>query len=286
VISAQTSTLKRDELMVLGCYGEPNSKQAIGIFSVPIDPFNSQSIRYFDFSQFDHVLDYLSPKRASKIKVKAQRNREAGKMPDFRLYLQPFRIEESNDGFLLVSEVYLPTSNSSPNPYWNSYYNPNGYSYPYGFSSPSNRYYNAPYSYNRVQNSDYRILETTVTLFDPQGKLVWDHSLKVPDIHQQTLEQVGDAIFFNGRTLIAYKKENEILSSLQFTHDQEATRDTLKIAMSNYTDVLRSDTKDEGTIRYWYGTHFYVWGYQVIRDRAKEDDQIRHVFYVNKIKVE
>ncbi len=287
VIAAQTSTLKRDELMVLGTFGEPNSKQAIGIFSVTIDPFDQQAIHYFDFAQFDHVLDYMSAKKISKVKAKAQRTREAGKIPDLRMYIQPFRLEECEDGFILLSEIYQPTSSSSYSPYWNSYYNPYGYAYPYGFGNPASRYYSTPYPYNnRSQTNDYRVLETVVTLFDAQGKLVWDHSLKIPDIHQQSLEQLGDFVFFKDRTLIAYKKEDEIISKLQFTHDPDIEGDTVKIQLNNPSDELRHDTKYEGTVRYWYGTNMFVWGYQTIRDRAKHDDQVRHVFYVNKIKVE
>jgi hypothetical protein len=285
VLAAQTSTLKRDELMVVGSYGEPNSKQAIGIFSVAIDPFNKQPVRYFDFAQFDHFLDYQSPKRAGKIKAKSQHEREAGKIPDFRLYLQPIRVEECNEGFLLISEVYSPSSNQASYPYWNNYYNSNAY-YPYGFNTPSNRYYANPYSYNKTQSGDYRILETSVTLFDPNGKLVWDHSLKVPDFHVQTLEQIGDFIFSKNRVLIALKNEDEIHSRLLFTSDHEMMGDTVKVALNNPGDVLRYDSKDEGGIRFWFGPNFYLWGYRSVKDKGKVSDQVRNVFYVNKIKLD
>ena len=286
VLAAQTSILKRDEMMVLGSYGETNSKQAIGIFSVLVDPFNNQSIRYFDFAQFDHFLDYMSAKRASKIKAKSQRDREAGKTPDLRLYVQPIRIEECDAGFILISEVYQPTSNLTPYPYWNNYYNPNGY-YPYGFNSFSNRYYNTPYSSStHTQSSDYRIMETAVTLFDAQGKLVWDHSLKLPDIHVPALEQAGDFIFLGNRTLIGYKKEGEIKTKLRFNNDSQAVEDTVKIVLSNPADVLRYDSKEEGGLRHWYHNSFYAWGFQSIKDREKGGDQVRYVFYINKIRVD
>ncbi len=285
VLAAQASVLKQDEMMVLGTYGESNSKQAIGLFSVPIDPFTDQSIRYFDFAQFEHFLDYMSPKRANKIKTKSQHEREIGKLPSLRLHVQPFRMEEYKEGFILLSEVYTPSGGVTSYPYWNNYYNPTGYS-PYGFNSPSNRYYNTPYTTSNLQSTDYRIMETTVSLFDAQGKLVWDHALKLPDIHSSSLEQVGDFEFLGDRILIGYKMEDQVLTKLRFNSDRLAVEDTLSIVLKNPTDVLRNDSKEQEGFRYWYPKTFYTWGFQSIKDRAKESEPVRYVFYINKIKVD
>jgi len=285
IIAAQTSGLKRDEMMVLGTYGEPKSKQAVGFFSAAIDPFNKQTVHYFDFAQFDHFLDYMSASRATKAKTKSQHEREAGKMPGLRLHVQPIRIEECDQGFILISEVYQPTSNLTSYPYWSNYYNPSGY-YPYGYYSPTSRYYNTPYSPSISQASDYKMMETAVTLFDAQGKYVWDHSLKLPDIHTPALDQMGDFLLMGDRTLIAYKDQGDLKTKIRFNHDVVAAEDTVKIALKNPTDALRHDTKDEGALRYWYDRCFYTWGFQSIKDRAKESDQLRYVFYINKIEVD
>jgi len=285
VIAAQTSQLKRDEMMVLGTFGESYSKQAVGFFSVPIDPFVNQPIRYFDFAQFDHFLDYMSANRANKIKTKSQHDREIGKLPSLRLNVQPMRIEECKEGFILVSEVYSPSSGLTTYPYWNNYYSPNGY-YPYGFNPGSNRYYNAPYTNSNTQSSDYRMMQTTVALFDAQGKLVWDHSLKLPDIHSPVLEQIGDFVYSGERTLIGYKMEENIMTKLRFNSDRLAVDDTVKIKLNSPTDVLRNDSKEQGGFRYWYHTSFYAWGFQSIKDSTKEGDQDRYVFYINRIKVD
>ena len=185
----------------------------------------------------------------------------------------------------MISEVYSPSGNQTPYPYWNSYYNQNGY-YPYGFNSPSNRYYNSPYTLNNSQTNDYRIIETSVMLFDAQGKLTWDNSLKLPDVHLPALEQVGDFIFLGNQTVIVFKKEDEIHSKISSVDDHIARADTTKIDLKNPSSDLRNDSKDEGGIRHWYGSNFYCWGNQSIRDRAKETDQVRNVYYINKINVD
>jgi hypothetical protein len=228
----------------------------------------------------------MSVKRATKVKSKAQHDRETGKLPNLRLNVQPFRMEEGKEGFILLSEIYSPSGGLTSYPYWNNYYNPSGY-YPYGFTSPSNRYYNAPYSPSNTQSSsDYRMLETAVTLFDSQGKLVWDHSLNLLEIHSPSLEQVGDFVSLGDRTLIGYKMEERILTKLRFNSDRLTVEDTVTIALKNPTDALRNDSKEQGGFRHWYHKNFYAWGFQSIKDRAKEGDQVRYVFYINKITVE
>jgi len=285
ILAAQTSTLKRDEMMILGSFGQTNSKQAIGIFSVPIDPFNQHVIRYFDFAQLDHFLDYLPEKRISRIRTKSQRSREAGELPEFTAHLQALRIDENDEGFVLISEVYTPSGNMTPYPYWNNYYNQNGY-YPYGFSSPSNRYYNSPYTTSNSQTSDYRMMETASILFDGQGKIVWDQSIKLPDIHVPVLEQVGDFTLKGKRAIITFKKEDEIYSKQLTLYDHLADLDTTKVDVKNPSAVVRDNSKDEGGIRHWYGSNFYCWGNQTIRDTSKDSDQSRDVFYINKINVD
>ena len=98
-----------------------------------VDPFKEQQIRYVDFGQLRHYLDYLSPARAERLKKNSVDDAAAGKIPNFTSYVMPFRISENKDGFLMLAEVYNPISTMSPyysNPY---YYNP--YYSPYGLRS-------------------------------------------------------------------------------------------------------------------------------------------------------
>ncbi|HZI26324.1 MAG TPA: hypothetical protein VFD46_14665, partial [Chryseolinea sp.] len=58
-----TSTLHREDLAVIGTWGERNSKQSLGFYFLDINPFQEQPIKYFDFGQLSHYLDYLPSKR-------------------------------------------------------------------------------------------------------------------------------------------------------------------------------------------------------------------------------
>ena len=115
LLASMTSTLEREELVVMGTWGNRQSKQSIGFFTLAIDPFNEQKIQYLDFAHLSHFMDYMKPARAKRIKENSERDIQAGRNPAFANYVMPFKIEEYKTGFLLMAEVYDPLGNTSPN---------------------------------------------------------------------------------------------------------------------------------------------------------------------------
>lgn len=288
IIGGVTSTLKRDELLIAGTYTLGNAKQAAGIFSVTVDPFKEQVVNYYDFPELQHALDFMNPRRAYKITEAARRDRLRGRDPEYKIYASTVRLEEFNHGFLFLSELYTSSSNTGPYPYQSPYGSPYGPYYSYGmypFTPYANRYYNSPYSYgNMPQNSDIHVLESLVAVFSSDGKLEWDHSLKLDNHRKPSLEQSSDFWSNKNKIAIATKKESEIWIKERFKND-EVRSDTLKIMLKNPTDVIRSETKEDEGIRFWYGNNFYVWGYQSLRDPSLSEDKNRSVFYIVKLNV-
>lgn len=83
---------------------------------------------------------------------------------------------------------------------------------------------------------------------------------------------------------MAYKKDGEILTKLTIPHDNHALLDTVKIKLNEELDVVKDESDQDGAIKHWYKNYLYIWGYQTIRDRAKQSENpTRHVFYINKI---
>ncbi len=295
IIEAMTSSLVRDELIIVGTWAYSNSKQAAGIFSVVVDPFHDQKINFYDFVMLNHILDGLKPKRAAKIKAKAEWRRSAGKPVEYRSNLFPVRVSETKDGFSFLGEVYEVSSNNSRNnmgypygaPY--NYYSPYGYS-PYGFNSMPYRYYNPynPYSpYSSGQNTistEIRMKNSCLIFFDAQGKMVSDLALHFPEIKLSTKEQVSDFIMHNGLTTMACKNEKEIVVKVTNPDGTSSNEEKVKPQLKNSNEIVRSEKEDNASIRTWYGSYFYVYGYQTLRDiNAKTS---RDVFYINKIKVD
>ncbi len=289
--SSLSSTLKREELMLLGTWGDKQGKQSLGFYSLAVDPFAEQKINYQYFGTMDHFLDYLNPKRAKKIRESTRDALNNGRRPSFTTYAMPFRIEENREGFIMLAEVYNASSNRSP--YYNSPYGRPYYGNPYYYYNPfwpgyypGMRMYR-PYGYGDLsRNSDnVKLYASVVAAFDAKGDLIWDHGIVLDNVKRPALEQVSD-FYTDGRTLyLLYKKESE-LRIKQITLDSgNATETTQEIKLTEPADEIRSEKEYEDGVRHWVGNTFYTWGYQTIRNQEKKSDRVRDVFYINKIVV-
>jgi hypothetical protein len=224
----------------------------------------------------------MNPKRASKIREKARRDKVKGREPEFRCYASSVRLEEFQNGFLLLSELYNTSSSRDPRYQGYNPYSPYGF---YPFTPYSSRYYNSPYSiYNSMVSDEVRMLSASVVSFNPDGKLYFDNSLSLREKRKPTLEQSSDFWATRNRIVIGYKDESELFFNTRF-EGNESAMDTLKVLMKNPTDQIRNESKDDEGIRFWYSNCFYVWGYQSVRDPSLAADRTRSVFYIVKVHV-
>ncbi|MEQ9414163.1 MAG: hypothetical protein RIF39_10050, partial [Cyclobacteriaceae bacterium] len=277
ILTGITSSLKREELILLGTYTEGSGREALGFYSVLVDPFSEQRINYIPFASLNNLLNYLPSKRVSRIKEKSKERSELGKSPDYKAYMLPVRIEENKEGFYLLSEMYDPASStgrSARGNYNNPYY---GYGYsPYSNSPFTNRYSNSPYSYNNTsQNTSAKMIESVLTMFDNQGEIVWDNSLKYDNIKRFVTEQVSDFTIKDELIFLSYKNESKLHVSTSALA-LEPEMDTLNIPLKNPSDIIRNEVEEDSGIRYWYGDFSFVWGYQSIKNtERKTEDFVR-----------
>jgi len=286
-----TSTLEREDLAIVGTWGERNSKQSIGFYFMTVNPFAEQEIKYVDFGQLNHYLDFLNPKRAERIKTNSKNDAAEGRIPNYTSYVMPFKLTEYKNGFMMLAEIYTPISNLNPyygNPYYyNPYYSPYGLnSYSQGFYYPGMTRMYQPYTYgNNVRNVDeIKTSETVLISFDANGKVNWDYSVKLDEVKMPGIEQVADFNLLAGQVNFLYKKESELKIKTISLDENEVGEETASIALSEAADLVKSEKEYEGGVRHWIGDSFYVWGYQTIRNAAKEN-KVRDVFYVNKVVV-
>jgi hypothetical protein len=286
-----SSTLEREELLLLGTWGDKQSKQSIGFFSLSVDPFNEQKIKYFHFGAMAHFLDYLNPKRAERIKESTSDAILADRKPSFTSYVMPFKIQETPKGFLLLAEVYNASTNINPyynSPYGNPYYgNPYSYYNPFwpGYY-PGMRMYR-PYAYgNNLRDDDnIKLYETVAVAFDGKGDLIWDQSIILDDLKRPALEQISDFYVDESNLYFVYKKESELKFKTVNLDHGEAVEATEKIKLNDPIEELRSEKEMEDGVRHWVGNAFYTWGYHTVRNVQDKENRIRDVFYINKIVV-
>lgn len=280
-----STTLDREDLIVIGTWGKKKSKQATGFYFLPVNPFSEQKINRLYFGQLHHYLDYLKPKKAAKLKLRSLKALEEGKIPDFTNYIVPYKIVEHPKGFLLLAESYAVSNSSNQNPNYPPY---NNYSYysPYGYY-PSNRIYNPNYSYgnNITHTDDVKTIHSVAISFDATGGVLWDHSMKLAEVKTSSPEQVTDIHISGDSIRFLYKKESEIKIKTIALDDDKSFDSTKKIRLSSPEDELRSENNQEGLIKHWFGNNFYVWGNQSIRNKTNVENKVREVFYINKVVV-
>jgi hypothetical protein len=283
-----TSTLEREDLIIAGTYGEKNAKQSNGFYTVSIDPFDDQKIRYVDFGRLNNFVNFLNEKRAERIKENSKEANAEGRQPGFTSYVMPFRIIENKNGYFLLAEVYNPVNSNSMNTtnpyYYNPYYSPFGYN-PWGYYYPAMSRMYRPYMYgppNTRSANETKTLETVVLALDEQGNIKWDQSLKLDDIRMPSLQQIGDFVVRDDKLYMLYKKESDLVVKSVVLNSDASTEQTEKVRTLHEGDMIRSEKETESGVRHWFGKSFYVWGYQTLRNTTKEN-RVRDVFYINRV---
>jgi hypothetical protein len=132
--------------------------------------------------------------------------------------------------------------------------------------------------------SEIRMINAALVFFDSHGKLIFDQSLKFPEIKLGSKTQVSDFLRIGDHVVLACKDDEDIFIKSFQKGDTVVTETKLKPQLKNPGEEVRSESTDNSSIRAWYGRYFYVYGYETIRDNVKRES--RDVFYVNKVKVD
>lgn len=284
-----SSTLKRDDLLILGTCGRKNTRTSNGIYSVAINPFNEEKLKPIYFGELEHYLDYLKPKRAAAIKQKTKRALERNKIPEYSSYLTPYKIIEHNKGFLLLAESFSPSANTfQPITTGYGYYPGNTSTY-YPYAGYYNPYYNqryspASYGTNVLKEKDIKKIHSVAINFNDKGDPQWDFSFKFSSVQNDNLSQLSEVSLTEDSLFLFYKNESDIHVKSFNLINQNSKEHKIEIKGLYPFDEIRHDRNQNEGLTHWFGNTFYIWGYQEIRNKKREDRK-RNVFYINKIKV-
>jgi hypothetical protein len=280
-----STTLEREDLLVLGMWGKKKSKHALGFYALPINPFADDPVKPVYFGELEHYLDYLKPKRAAALKLKTKRALENKRTPEYTSLITPYKIVEHNTGFILLAESYSSPSNASQPNYGYGYspYNNYPYNYPYGTYYPAYRRYTpTAYGSNVITTEELKKVHSVLVSFTNTGSVAWDLSVKFTDVKTETLMQVSEFSITPDSAFLMYKKASGLQIKSINLETQESHESSQKIKLSDVYDEIRNEQKQPGGITHWFNNTFYVWGYQTIRNKTKPD-KTRDVFYINKI---
>jgi hypothetical protein len=289
ILSGVSSVLEHDEVLIAGSFAFQNNRQASGIFSCLIDPFSEQSVQYTEFHQLQHFLDYLSDKKANKIRQKATQRENYNKTSEYKANVSIHRIEEFAGGFALFGETYT-TASASSYANTNAYGNPGARysSIPYSYYTPNNsRYYNNPYLYQPTPvAAELRLQQGFVVGFDYKGRRLWDYTIPMDELKAYSRDQVSDFVVTNNTPNFLYKEENNLKFSNHGTDTlQTGAVQTIPIRLNNSFEEDKSPDSEDGNVRQWYLGKFYVSGITTIKD-SRPGVSNRRVFCINKVVLE
>jgi hypothetical protein len=286
-----SSSLVRDDMLLFGTFGNRTSNQSFGMFTALVDPFTDHEINFLHYSRLESFFDYMGEKKARKYKRRAEKLRSRGKDMEFGSNLLPISMFEDEQGFVLYAEAFQQSSVPHPQPsfYGSDYYNPffnQNYGYNRRFYAP--HYYGYPYGPGtQTMSNEKRFTQSLLIAFDQNGKLKWEVSFPFKNQKKSQAEQISDIYLDDGNAYVFYKYEKEILLNKYNFELQEMIEETLPIMLNHPEEVLRSENKEEGAVKYWYNNHMLVWGYQSIKGAGKElESENRNVFYINKITID
>jgi hypothetical protein len=288
--TAIVSSLVRDDLILLGTWGGMNTKQSAGFFGVPVDPFSDQPITYTAFGEMKNYLGYLKENKRKRISQKTKSAVQAGRIPDYVNYIRPLKIVEYERGFLMLSEVFVPSSSSvqfRDYPYYGAPY-PTPYTYYgpyYGNPSYNNRMYNPVYygNDNLRSTAEVKISRSVVVSFNSSGEVQWDQFAELENMKMTSLEQITDFCLTPTYLYFLYKKGSDLRIKAIHLENNEVREFTEHIRLMTETDELRTEREQSGVLRHWYNNCFYVWGIQSIKSETSKGDGTKRVFYVNKV---
>jgi hypothetical protein len=128
----------------------------------------------------------------------------------------------------------------------------------------------------------WKYTHAVVAAFDKDGNLLWDNSMEMKDVKNQTLKQMVNVNFDEGngnKGRISYLNKGKIYVKAFDGNKVLSDVEVREVGATKEGDVVRSN--DDGTIENWYGQYYLAYGYQRIRN-TQEGDR-RNVFFMNKL---
>jgi hypothetical protein len=267
LISGKLLPLNDDESLLVGNYSNDCTPYSQGVYITRIrnaaSPVGESTVitptedtRYIDFSELQNFFNYMKPKRQQKMIERLARRKDQGKDTKFRYRLLVHDLVPTDEGLMLIAEVYYPQYRGS--------------SYPY---------LGAGRSFDRYQEG-YRYTHAFLCGFDKKGKLLWDNSLPIPDLSSYDLNQMVQVSRQGNTTILAYPHDGEIHAEV--IQGGKVVREQEKYSLKKLRENEKVVYSENEQLEAWYDGHFLACGFQKIStDRSLAPP--REVFYINKV---
>jgi len=260
IISGKLLPLNEEESLLIGNYSLDCTPYSQGIYVSRVKAGDTEptGTRYINFSELQNFFNYLKPRQQQKMLDKISRRQKEGKDVKFRYRLLVHDLIPTDDGLVLLAEVYYPQ---------------------YKGSSSSFLFANGR-TFDRSQDG-YRYTHAFLCSFDQQGNLVWDNSVSIPDLTSYKLHPMVQVSRQGERLVVGFPQNGEIKTEVLERGKIVGERQhySLKEDLSENEKIVTAENEH---LEAWYGQHFLACGFQKISNQ-KTAGPPRQVFYLNKL---
>ncbi|CAH0997653.1 hypothetical protein EMA8858_03787 [Emticicia aquatica] len=243
--------------ILMGNYAEGCSLFALGFYLKHLN--DDSNIQYINFADLNHFFSFMNPKREEKIKLRIKQKKQKGKDIKLRYRLLLHDIIQTNDGWVMVAEVFYPEYKTTPSSTgWNNWRN-----YRIG---------------NDVYNN-FRYSHAIICGFDKNAKLIWDNSVSLKDIESSELNAKVQITLQDDYQILAYPDESLIRTVVIKGNEKVKNLENFDLKTNSETEKI-VDT-ERTNLAAWYGHSFLAYGYQSVR---KNNEILNNdVFYITKL---
>lgn len=251
--------------IIAGTYGKKRSEFSQGIFLADLEE-SEVNLRFYNYADLPNFFNYMRPGRLERIKNRITRRRDAGKNIKFNYRMRINDIFDAGDHHVLIGESFYPKYKS--------------YS-PYGYNS-FRSYYSG---HEEALFDGYYYSHAVVVGLNNNGEIMWDNSIRIKDVKQQSLDRVVNIAVDESNLLLIYSYNNELRTKeIHKNHVVEEKKSSYINLKHAADEVKNNSSRYKGGILRGGENILYAYGVQTIKNM--KDDNVKHnreVFFINKV---
>ncbi len=255
LLNAEITPGDSTQKMLIGTYATRDLRFTSGFFSTPVVASFSEG-NFYSILQLKNFLKFMKPRREERIRSREAERVKAGKEPLSKYRILLHDLITTPTGYILAGEAYYPQYKSN--------------TYQWTFDRRQSIY---------KPTEGYKRTHAVAMEFDKNGYLLWDNIFPLKDVSSVDLTHTIEVSHTkDGRVIIAYPKDDEIMYSV--LKDDTFDKEEYSLKIKTYNEDDKVQLTEEANLIKWYDSNFVAFGFQRIKQSGIEP---RSVLYLNKI---
>lgn len=280
LLSAVSSSVLNKEQVVVGLFCIKTGTFPTGIFVNHVSRTGQQTMKYYNFGEFETFLDHNGERKAQKLKEKALEAKKYQKDWRYKIDVLFSEMEETKDELIVFGEFFKPWNMSTQN--YMRYRQPLRTFDPvnYAFFNQNDLWNTSSFRSNGTPR-DFDFTHAFVFSLDLKGNLLWDKSMDIDETINAPLRTFGAFQQSNGEAFFAFYHDEEIVAS--HLNGESSERLVEPISLMDSEEKLRYERDEFQGIIGWFSNRFLIYGVQNVK--SSYGTGVRKVFFLNSVAI-